>query len=198
MAKYDEMSFGKAFAAARKDKGAGKTFTWRGNKYTTNYKEEGTTSKAPSRSLRPVARPKKEEKTSNTDTTDDARSARTNSSEPKQSGETPTEAARRKTITEMATRAINSAPEPSGIKLDGVTLEEFKKMTGPERLRAGLPLTVAGFKSDAKRGENTTPQKRGDRRTRRSGMNKGGLVKSGHADRKKGMFYKSGSPKGLK
>lgn len=40
MAKYDNMSFKKAFAAARKEMGAGKTFTWKGNSYTTNLKEE--------------------------------------------------------------------------------------------------------------------------------------------------------------
>ena len=38
--KYDSMSFGKAFNAARKEKGAGKVFTWKGKRYTTNYKEE--------------------------------------------------------------------------------------------------------------------------------------------------------------
>lgn len=57
MAKYDEMSFGKAFAAARKEMGAGKTFTWKGKKYTTDLKEEaGKTSGATS--PRPKARPK--------------------------------------------------------------------------------------------------------------------------------------------
>lgn len=40
MASYDNMSFGKAFAAARKAMGAGKTFTWKGKSYTTNLKEE--------------------------------------------------------------------------------------------------------------------------------------------------------------
>ena len=38
--KYDELSFGKAFNAARKEKGKGKTFTWKGKSYTTNFKEE--------------------------------------------------------------------------------------------------------------------------------------------------------------
>jgi hypothetical protein len=55
MAKYDDMSFKKAFAAARKEKGAGKTFTWKGKRYTTNYKEEE--SKAPKKSKRPPKRP---------------------------------------------------------------------------------------------------------------------------------------------
>jgi len=38
--KYDDMSFKKAFVAARKAKGAGKVFTWKGKRYTTNIKEE--------------------------------------------------------------------------------------------------------------------------------------------------------------
>lgn len=38
--KYDELSFGKAFNAARKEKGKGKAFTWKGKSYSTNYKEE--------------------------------------------------------------------------------------------------------------------------------------------------------------
>jgi hypothetical protein len=33
-------SFKEAFAAARKEKGAGKTFTWKGESYSTNYAEE--------------------------------------------------------------------------------------------------------------------------------------------------------------
>lgn len=38
--KFDDMSFSKAFAAARKEMGKGGTFTWKGKSYTTNYKEE--------------------------------------------------------------------------------------------------------------------------------------------------------------
>jgi hypothetical protein len=53
MAKYDDMSFGKAFAAARKEMGAGETFTWKGKSYTTNYKEEVASDKP----MRPKARP---------------------------------------------------------------------------------------------------------------------------------------------
>ena len=36
----DDMSFGKAFAMKRDELGAGKTFTWRGKKYTTETKAE--------------------------------------------------------------------------------------------------------------------------------------------------------------
>jgi hypothetical protein len=50
-------SFAQAFAKARKEKGAGKTFMWNGKSYSTNYKEE--VSKAPSNSPRPKARENK-------------------------------------------------------------------------------------------------------------------------------------------
>lgn len=52
MAKYDEMSFSKAFAAARKEKGAGNTFTYKGKSYSTNYKEEAS---APSKKKTDIA-----------------------------------------------------------------------------------------------------------------------------------------------
>ena len=38
--KYDDMSFKKAFVAARKAQGSGKVFTWKGKRYTTNTKED--------------------------------------------------------------------------------------------------------------------------------------------------------------
>lgn len=56
--KYDEMSFKKAFAAARKEKGSGKKFTWKGKSYSTNTKEDNakkTTAKK--KPVRPKARP---------------------------------------------------------------------------------------------------------------------------------------------
>jgi len=49
--------FGKAFAAARKEKGAGKTFTFEGKSYSTDM--AGDKSSAPTSSSRPTARPAK-------------------------------------------------------------------------------------------------------------------------------------------
>jgi len=37
---YNDMSFGQAFKAARKAKGSGKSFTYKGKKYTTNTANE--------------------------------------------------------------------------------------------------------------------------------------------------------------
>ena len=60
--KYDDMTFKKAFVAARKAKGAGKVFTWKGKRYTTNTKEDEKKitkrkSGAPKKSIKPKKRP---------------------------------------------------------------------------------------------------------------------------------------------
>lgn len=53
-------SFKEAFAEARKEKGAGSTFTWNGKKYSTNYaKEAKKDDDAPKSSPRAKARPEK-------------------------------------------------------------------------------------------------------------------------------------------
>jgi|TARA_B100001093_G_scaffold421473_1_gene413736 hypothetical protein len=52
--KYDDMSFKKAFAAARKAQGSGKVFTWKGKRYTTNTKEDEAKKKV----TKPKPRPK--------------------------------------------------------------------------------------------------------------------------------------------
>lgn len=61
MANYDNMSFGKAFAAARSQLGAGKTFTYKGKSYSTNRADDKkaapASSAAPATSKKPQARP---------------------------------------------------------------------------------------------------------------------------------------------
>ena len=52
--KYDDMSFKKAFVAARKAQGSGKVFTWKGKRYTTNTKEDEAKKKV----TKPKPRPK--------------------------------------------------------------------------------------------------------------------------------------------
>ena len=61
-----QSDFSKAFAAARKEKGAGKTFTFKGKSYSTNYASDAVKaptprpkarSAAPRTSPRPTARP---------------------------------------------------------------------------------------------------------------------------------------------
>lgn len=58
------MTFKEAFAKARKEKGAGKTFTWNGKSYSTDYKQESSPTRprarpdrAPTSSTRPKSRP---------------------------------------------------------------------------------------------------------------------------------------------
>jgi hypothetical protein len=53
----DDMSFGEAFALKRKELGEGKTFTWRGEKYTTSTKKPKTEAELP-KAAPPTARPK--------------------------------------------------------------------------------------------------------------------------------------------
>jgi len=60
--KYDDMSFKKAFVAARKAQGSGKVFTWKGKRYTTNTKEDEKKitkrkSGAVKKSVKPKTRP---------------------------------------------------------------------------------------------------------------------------------------------
>ena len=61
MAKYDELSFKKAFAAARAELGKSATFTWRGTPYSTRLAEEPAKAPkkdvAPKTSIRPRAKP---------------------------------------------------------------------------------------------------------------------------------------------
>ena len=60
--KFDDMSFKKAFVAARKAQGSGKVFTWKGKRYTTNTKEDEKKitkrkSGAVKKSVKPKTRP---------------------------------------------------------------------------------------------------------------------------------------------
>lgn len=110
--------------------------------------------------------------------------------------------------------------------INGFSFAEWKKLTRAQRVENNLPLTnqefmramrLKGADVPAVSGENgslstgssgrtqTTSgnytQEDLDRRLggRRTGMSKGGMVKSGNKDYKKsGMFYKSASPRGYK
>jgi len=97
--------------------------------------------------------------------------------------------------------------------INGVSFDEWKKLTRAQRVEKNLPLTSREFmramrlkgedvppavSAGSRRRQQTTPsnytQEDLDRRSggRRTGMSKGGMVKSGNKDYKKsGMFYKS-------
>jgi len=71
--------------------------------------------------------------------------------------------------------------------INGVTFDEWRKLSRSERVEKNLPLTNQEFMR-AMRLKGKT-----------SGMFNGGMVKSGNKDYKKsGMFYQSGSPRGYK
>lgn len=139
--KYDDMNFGKAFAAARKEKGAGKTFTWKGKSYTTNYKEEAkkpakkTAKKtAPKSSARPKTKPKGEITTRRlTPVKDQGRG----------DGRAETDRRRTDALIDMADKAIRS--------LKSYSYKEWKSMSRAERKAAGLPVSVIGGELGFKR-----------------------------------------------
>lgn len=182
MAKYDDMSFGKAFAAARKEKGAGKTFTWKGNSYTTDRADDKKKSSGSSgtdsvverarkaidsvegkKPLRPVARPKRDMSQEPTATKVET---------PKV---TTTELPPARTAAEMRGPAgsprgpAKGTPENvSGRSRGGFTFDQWREMTRKEREDAGLPTSITGAKFYF-------------RASKASGMAKGGMVKSGYA-----------------
>ena len=156
-------SFKSAFAAARKAQGAGGTFTWKGNKYTTNYAEEAKAKKPAATKI-----------VANSGSKDQA--ATKIMANPKRRGPrvSPKAASQTAALKDLkaklalekmrATKKANSgsaAPKmyrPSEAKLNmykrnGIvngdrsqmaqyTKEQWRKMTPMERLKQGLPTTT--------------------------------------------------------
>jgi hypothetical protein len=104
-------SFSKAFAAARKAKGAGGVFTWQGKKYTTDYAEDKKpTAKTPTPA---PSKPKVDAAASMA-----ARNSGMGSTEKKPAAKAPTPAPSRSSgdaAASMASRngGMGSAPKPS-------------------------------------------------------------------------------------
>jgi hypothetical protein len=186
MAKYDDMSFGKAFAAARKEKGAGKTFTWKGNSYTTDRADDKKKSTGAAktstdsviqraraaidraegerpRSLRPVARPKRDMSKEPTATKVETPKVTTTQLPPA------------RTAAEMRGPAGSSRGT-----LSNITLADWAKMSPAERRKFGLPNNRADARAmlEGTSASNGTTGSAGRRDTR---MAKGGMVKSGYA-----------------
>ena len=193
MAKYDDMSFGKAFAAARKEKGAGKAFTWKGNSYTTDRADDkkktstdsviDRASKAIDRAegkkpMRPVARPKRDMSKEPTATKVET---------PKV---TTTELPSARTAAETRGPAgsprgpAKGTPENvSGRSRGGFTFDQWREMTRKERTDAGLPTSITGaqmyFRASKASGMGETSQgTTGSANRRSTRMAKGGLVKA--------------------
>ena len=178
MAKYDDMSFGKAFTAARREKGAGKTFTWKGKRYTTDRADDrpaqtDIVSRAQAaidraeggrpRSLRPVARPKRDMSQNPTATKVETPEVTTTQLPPAR-----TAAEMRGPAGSPRGPAKGTPENVSGRSRGGFTFDQWREMTRKERKDAGLPTSITGAQFYF-------------RASRASGMAKGGMVKSGYA-----------------
>lgn len=147
MAKYDEMSFGKAFAAARKELGKGKTFTWKGKSYTTNLKEEAAPKKksesVPVPPPRPAAKgaPVAEMKPSSA-STQRSMAMRGRSITTSTLSEDKKSSGRGAGDTESITRRMQAAIDRA--KNKGITYDDWKGMSRRERQEAGLPVSPLG------------------------------------------------------
>ena len=110
-------------------------------------------------------------------------------------------------VAEMARRALDrpnnrAKAEQAKTKLlrsAGINYDTWEKMTKPERRGAGLPETTVGWQNQSLINDPIGWMKKQLGLTSKTGMSKGGMVKSGSKDYKKsGMFYKSASPRGYK
>lgn len=204
MAKYDDMSFGKAFAAARKEKGAGKTFSWRGNSYTTDYKEEkpkGSTSRSSAPSA-PPARPTAERESRGPSTRArrpaaevaaaerSARSALSQARETMRSGPTTRPTTNRDEKLEAATRRIDTllkeeTPDDPKTYIDN--LQRFTKRIRDLLGKGGLSEREDKFRGLGAEGQmfegiSRRENSSGTTGSRaRAGMAKGGMAKKGYA-----------------
>jgi len=202
MANRDEMSFGKAFADARKEMGGGKTFTWRGKKYTTDLAEE--TRKAPTESVRPQPRRRSVEDIARTATAAIDRAEGKPATRPQMNPRRVSD----QTATSVKTPSVRSEPlspsMPAPVRraIEDAPPEDRRGATriaeeGTKKRVPGRAIlqAIRNFLS----GEGPTDPTLVMREDRNTGMARGGMVKTGKTDRRgKGMFYDSKSPRGYK
>jgi hypothetical protein len=202
MAKYDDMSFGKAFASARKEKGAGKTFTWKGNSYTTDRADDNKSSGGSSRDSvverasraidraeaerAPTMRPRSRPAGLGGEAPKVRPKARpeglaTRNAPTATRVETPSV-----TTSELAPSSQRASARTTPTSLKDVTIEDWARMSPAQRREMGLP-NSRGAARAMLAGETSTTST-GSRNRRRPGgstargMAKGGMVKkSGYA-----------------
>jgi hypothetical protein len=205
MAKYDDMSFGKAFAAARKDKGAGKTFTWKGNSYTTDRADDKKKSTGAAKTstdsvvdraraaidraegekpykMRPVARPKRDMSQEPTATKVETPKVTTTQIPPGEgAARTAIEYDRQRRAEKSggaSTRGPAGSPRGTGRTLSNITLADWAKMSPAERKEFGLPTSRGAARAMLEGTATTaTPRSRPGGSTAR-GYAKGGMVKA--------------------
>jgi hypothetical protein len=152
MAKYDDMSFSKAFAAARKEMGKGKTFTWKGKSYSTDYKEESKERKTtPAKSPAPRPRPVANRDEITMSVLPKTYQQATQESGARRSRNAASERSRRTVERARAALARASAESEAKDKFTRArnrpveyTYEQWKNMSRGERERAGLPVSEIG------------------------------------------------------
>ena len=203
MAKYDDMSFGRAFGAERREKGKGKTFTWKGKSYSTNYKEETSggssrsgedstvtrarraieraeAEKAPS--VRPRARPTEKPKvrprarpaaTAPTSKNASSPEVTTTPLEPAAQGR-----ARRGSRTDRPPEGPRTTgPNDNSPRRGGYSFNQWREMSRKEREEAGLPTSIAGAQIYFRRSKTTRGMAKGGM-VKKTGYAKGGVVKA--------------------
>ena len=188
--------FQKAFAAARKEKGPGKTFTFNGRSYTTNYAEEAG-EKAPAKTEAPKGDIVKVAEAAIDRASPTRPKSRPTGTRPQSRPTATTPVTKSASVPEVTTTELAPSEVPT---VNGLTWEEYLKSNNLNKLRSGVSLgntlrirTKADFlKQAAEEAAGTEKSSVATRRANR-GQNyaEGGVVRSrtGHTDhRKKGLF----------
>lgn len=217
MANRDEMSFRNAFADARRELGAGRTFTWRGNRYTTDYEDEvsSSSSRAPSRSPTPTARPSRYRSVEQVREDSERAISR---AENRDRGPSLTERFNQSRARSQAAAIEDALPAPverlitrsartesEETRARRAALQSFRDGESTDFITRMLRDLFAGFRERQDRARSSARRQAGENAARNErlnelrGMNKGGTVRTGKMDRRKsGMFYDSKSPRGYK
>jgi hypothetical protein len=203
----DKMSFSRAFSTRRSElEGGGKTFTWRGNSYTTDLAEEAP--RRAGRSTEEIAR----SASAAIDRAEGKPKTRPQQNPRRVPG--PNEG----TATSVSTPRVTSEPLsslPAAVRRSVEDAPPTERRTAERIARQGAEKRVPGraiaqairnlFKGEGptdptlvmREGRNTGMAKGG--MAKKKGYAKGGMVKNGNTDRRgKGMFYDSKSPRGYK
>jgi hypothetical protein len=159
--------FGKAFAAARREKGPGKTFTFEGKSYSTNMASDKGSAPARTPSIAKRA---------------EAAIDRASPTRPK-SRPTGTRPQARPTATTPVAKSasvpsVTTTPlAPTANTLKGYTWDQYIKGNNLGRLRAGVPMDIRSEADFLKlAAAEAAPKTRPATRTR-GNFNKGGMVK---------------------
>ena len=166
--------FGKAFAAARKEKGPGKTFMFNGKSYSTNMASDKP--KAPAK--KPDIAKRAEAAINRASPT--RPKSRPTGTRPQARPTATTPVAKSASVPSVTTSSL----APTANTLKGYTWDQYIKGNNLGRLRAGIPMNIRSEEEFLKKAaeeaaDKNAPETRTSSRTRRSNRNynKGGMVK---------------------